>query len=87
MTLPPGDEVKTTRSTKSRGAHNSQVPQVFSHPFVEPVTTATVLIRLVLPLTPRLVPLMDSEALEGGRPLQARVRDLSIVVSVGSSSW
>ena len=87
MTLPPGDEVKTTRSTKSRDAHNSQVPQVFSHPFVEPVTTAILLIRLVLPLAPQLVPLMDSEDLEGGRPLQARVRGLSIVVSVGSSSW
>ena len=71
------------RSTKSRDAHNSQVPQMFSHAFVEPVTTATLLMGLVLPLAPLLVLLMDSEDLEGRRPLQARVRGLNI----GSFSW
>lgn len=42
---------------------------------------------LVLPLAPLLMLLMDSEALEGRRPLQARVRGLNILVSVGSFSW
>lgn len=56
---------------------------MFSHAFVEPVTTATLLMGLVLPLAPLLVLLMDSEDLEGRRPLQARVRGLNI----GSFSW
>lgn len=60
---------------------------MFSHPFVEPVTMETLLMGLLLPLAPLLVLLMDSEDLEGGRPLQALVRGLNILVSVGSFFW
>lgn len=60
---------------------------MFSHPFVEPVTMGTLLMGLLLPLAPLLVLLTNSEDLEGRRPLQARVRGLNILVSVGSFSW